>query len=295
MRKILLSAMLLISSTSIFAQETTQLVLHMKDKTETVISLSELDSITFRTPADDGKLSLTCTIDELTPSHATYTIHANQSNDAYYQFLMSESTYNAMIEQYGNLQNHDQAWWTELSKYYENATWEDVMRMQMVYGTKTFQSEEIIRSLEPQTNYVIYYYGIDDNGNMTTEIGTKKFTTPKPGESANTFTISDIEVSYGSVSFNVTPTNNDRYFASAQNVKMVNDRLAAGKTMREIAQEVINVQATYNPDFEDMIYTGEQRIECGCSLEDTDYIIMVCGYDGGVTTDVTTANFHTLK
>ena len=101
--------MLLISSTSIFAQEATQLVLHMKDKTETVISLSELDSITFRTPADDGELSLTCTIDELTPSHATYTIHANQSNDAYYQFLMSESTYNAMIEQYGNLQNHDQA------------------------------------------------------------------------------------------------------------------------------------------------------------------------------------------
>lgn len=208
---------------------------------------------------------------------------------------MSESTYNAMIEQYGNLQNHDQAWWTELSKYYENATWEDVMRMQMVYGTKTFQSEEIINSLEPQTNYVIYYYGIDDNGNMTTEIGIKKFTTPKPGESANTFTISDIEVSYGSVFFTVTPTNNDRYFASAQTAKMVNDRLAAGKTMREIAQEVISVQASYNPYFEDMLYTGSQRVECGCSLEDTDYIIIVCGYDGGVTTDVTTANFHTLK
>lgn len=266
MKKFLLSAMLLISSTSIFAQETTQLVLHMKDKTETVISLSELDSITFRTPADDGELSLTCTIDELTPSHATYTIHANQSNDAYYQFMMSESTYNAMIEQYGNLQNHDQAWWTELAKYKENATWEDIMHMQMVYGTKTFQSEEIINSLEPQTSYVIYYYGIDDNGNITTEIGTKKFTTPKPSESANSFTISDIEVNYGSVLFTVTPKNNDKYFASAQPAQMVNDRLANGMTMREIAQNVINVQANYNPNFEDMIYTGEQRIECGCSL-----------------------------
>lgn len=295
MKKFLLSAMLLISSTSIFAQETTQLVLHMKDKTETVISLSELDSITFRTPADDGELSLTCTIDELTPSHATYTIHANQSNDAYYQFMMPESTYNAMIEQYGNLQNHDQAWWTELAKYKENATWEDIMHMQMVHGTKTFQSEEIINSLEPQTSYVIYYYGIDDNGNITTEIGTKKFTTPKPSESANSFTISDIEVNYGSVLFTVTPKNNDKYFASAQPAQMVNDRLANGMTMREIAQNVINVQANYNPNFEDMIYTGEQRIECGCSLVDTDYIIIVCGYDGGVTTDVTTANFHTLK
>lgn len=294
MKKFLLSAMLLISSTSIFAQETTQLVLHMKDKTETVVSLSELDSITFRTPADDGELSLTCTIDELTPSHATYTIHANQSNDAYYQFMMSESTYNAMIEQYGNLQNHDQAWWTELAKYQENATWEDIMHMQMVHGTKTFQSEEIINSLEPQTSYVIYYYGIDDNGNITTEIGTKKFTTPKPSESANSFTISDIEVNYGSVLFTVTPKNNDKYFASAQPAQMVNDRLANGMTMREIAQNVINVQANYNPNFEDMIYTGEQRIECGCSLVDTDYIIIVCGYDGGVSTDVTTANFHTM-
>ena len=294
MKKFLLSAMLLISSTSIFAQETTQLVLHMKDKTETVISLSELDSITFRTPADDGELSLTCTIDELTPSHATYTIHANQSNDAYYQFMMSESTYNAMIEQYGNLQNHDQAWWTELAKYQENATWEDIMHMQMVHGTKTFQSEEIINSLEPQTSYVIYYYGIDDNGNITTEIGTKKFTTPKPSESANSFTISDIEVKYGSVLFTVTPKNNDKYFASAQPAQMVNDRLANGMTMREIAQNVINVQANYNPNFEDMIYTGEQRIECGCSLVDTDYVIIVCGYDGGVSTDVTTADFHTM-
>lgn len=294
MKKFLLSAMLLISSTSIFAQETTQLVLHMKDKTETVVSLSELDSITFRTPADDGELSLTCTIDELTPSHATYTIHANQSNDAYYQFMMPESTYNAMIEQYGNLQNHDQAWWTELAKYQENATWEDIMHMQMVHGTKTFQSEEIINSLEPQTSYVIYYYGIDDNGNITTEIGTKKFTTPKPSESANSFTISDIEVNYGSVLFTVTPKNNDKYFASAQPAQMVNDRLANGMTMREIAQNVINVQANYNPNFEDMIYTGEQRIECGCSLVDTDYIIIVCGYDGGVSTDVTTANFHTM-
>ena len=294
MKKFLLSAMLLISSTSIFAQETTQLVLHMKDKTETVISLSELDSITFRTPADDGELSLTCTIDELTPSHATYTIHANQSNDAYYQFMMPESTYNAMIEQYGNLQNHDQAWWTELAKYQENATWEDIMHMQMVHGTKTFQSEEIINSLEPQTSYVIYYYGIDDNGNITTEIGTKKFTTPKPSESANSFTISDIEVKYGSVLFTVTPKNNDKYFASAQPAQMVNDRLANGMTMREIAQNVINVQANYNPNFEDMIYTGEQRIECGCSLVDTDYIIIVCGYDGGVSTDVTTADFHTM-
>ena len=294
MKKFLLSAMLLISSTSIFAQETTQLVLHMKDKTETVISLSELDSITFRTPADDGELSLTCTIDELTPSHATYTIHANQSNDAYYQFMMPESTYNAMIEQYGNLQNHDQAWWTELAKYQENATWEDIMHMQMVHGTKTFQSEEIINSLEPQTSYVIYYYGIDDNGNITTEIGTKKFTTPKPSESANSFTISDIEVNFGSVLFTVTPKNNDKYFASAQPAQMVNDRLANGMTMREIAQNVINVQANYNPNFEDMIYTGEQRIECGCSLVDTDYVIIVCGYDGGVSTDITTANFHTM-
>lgn len=294
MKKFLLSAMLLISSTSIFAQETTQLVLHMKDKTETVVSLSELDSITFRTPADDGELSLTCTIDELTPSHATYTIHANQSNDAYYQFMMPESTYNAMIEQYGNLQNHDQAWWTELAKYQENATWEDIMHMQMVHGTKTFQSEEIINSLEPQTSYVIYYYGIDDNGNITTEIGTKKFTTPKPSESANSFTISDIEVNFGSVLFTVTPKNNDKYFASAQPAQMVNDRLANGMTMREIAQNVINVQANYNPNFEDMIYTGEQRIECGCSLVDTDYVIIVCGYDGGVSTDVTTADFHTM-
>ena len=294
MKKFLLSAMLLISSTSIFAQETTQLVLHMKDKTETVISLSELDSITFRTPADDGELSLTCTIDELTPSHATYTIHANQSNDAYSQFMMPESTYNAMIEQYGNLQNHDQAWWTELAKYQENATWEDIMHMQMVHGTKTFQSEEIINSLEPQTSYVIYYYGIDDNGNITTEIGTKKFTTPKPSESANSFTISDIEVNFGSVLFTVTPKNNDKYFASAQPAQMVNDRLANGMTMREIAQNVINVQANYNPNFEDMIYTGEQRIECGCSLVDTDYVIIVCGYDGGVSTDITTANFHTM-
>ena len=156
MKKILLAAMFLTSAAATMAQQVTDMVIHMKDKTVKTISIADIDSLTFETvETTPGELTLTCTIDELTPTHATYTINASNSTDTYYQFIMAEETYNNMISQYGTIQDHDQAWWTELSTYYENTTWEDVMRMQMKKGTQTFQSNEIINSLVPQTSYII--------------------------------------------------------------------------------------------------------------------------------------------
>ena len=295
MKKILLAAMFLTSAAATMAQQVTDMVIHMKDKTVKTISIADIDSLTFETvETTPGELTLSCTIDELTPTHATYTINASNSTDTYYQFIMAEETYNNMISQYGTIQDHDQAWWTELSTYYENTTWEDVMRMQMKKGTQTFQSNEIINSLVPQTSYIIYYYGIDDNGTMTTQLGTTRFTTPAPGQSDNSFTITDIQTYLGGVYFTVTPTNNDTYYATAQRKSVIDQQLASGKTMKEIVQTFINIEANYG-DINGMLHNGEERINLSCGLEDTDYVICVCGYDGGISTDVTTAQFHSAK
>lgn len=294
MKKTLLLSLMLMISVSLLAQEVQQIVIHKKDKTQQVLDIADIDSITFNTvELNPDELRLSCEIDELTPIHATYTIKANQDQDSYYQFIMSEETYNAMIERYGNLQDHDQAWWTELSTYYENTSWEDVMRMFLNKGTQTFQSEDIISVLAPNTTYVIYYYGLDENGNMTTEIGETRFTTPAPQESDNTFTISDVMPIQGGVRFHVTPTNSDTYFATAQTKNAVNNRLNSGMTMREIAQEFINTISAYG-DVSQCLHSGEEDITVNCSLENTDYVIIVCGYNGGVSTDVETADFRTL-
>lgn len=259
-----------------------------------VINLDEVDSLTFvNKDTSTDELQLTCTIDELTPQHATYTIHANRSDVTYYQFMMSEEVYNNMIEQYGSLPAHDQVWWGALAEYYTDKTWMDVMRSQLVSGTHTFESEAIIASLAPNTRYVIYYYGLNENGEMTTELKQEWFTTPKPQESTNTFEISDITVGQGRVFFVVTPSNNDTYYATAQSQSAVNQYLAQYGNMRDVAQFFMNVERTYNPYFdEEQLHVGEERIEMTCSQADTDYVIIVCGYDGGVSTDPVTATFH---
>lgn len=294
MKKTLLLSLMLMISASLLAQEVQQIVIHKKDKTQQVIDIADIDSLTFNmVELNPDELRLSCEINELTPIHATYTIKANQDQDTYYQFIMSEQTYNAQIEKFGSLQEHDQAWWTELSKYYENYTWEDVMRSFLKKGTQTFQSEDIIAALSPNTTYVIYYYGLDSDGNMTTEIGETRFTTPAPQPSDNTFTISNVMPIQRGVKFRVTPTNNDTYFATAQAKSSIDTWLAQGLTMREIAQKVINTESFYG-NISQALHSGEKEIEISCSQENIDYMILVCGYNGGVSTDVVTAEFHSL-
>ena len=294
MKKSLIISMLLLLSATMSAQDVTKMIVHKSDNSTVTFQVSDVDSITFETTSlNPDQLQLSCEVTELTPVHATYVITANQDQDSYYQFMMSEDTYNTMIERYGSLQDHDQAWWTELSTYYENTSWEDIMRTFLVKGTQTFQSEEVISSLSPSTTYVIYYYGLDENGDMTTEIGETRFTTPAPQVSDNSFTISQVTPIAGGVSFKVTPTTNDTYFVTAQTKSAVNNRLNSGMTMRQVAQDFINTLSNYG-DITQYLHNGEETITEQCSLDNTDYVIIVCGYDGGVSTDVETAEFHSL-
>ena len=174
----------------------------------------------------DGEESINIDVTDITGLSANFTIEPNDKNASYYFWLDEVSDYETTFENSDNvLMQHDYAFWQYTASLYEGVDWKELMRQDLRSGDLEESSDNLYNILEWDTEYMAYAYGLDEEGNITTQMTKRKFTTKKPETEDTTF---DVEVTKceWDVAFNkyileahVTPSDPDAvYFITITNM-----------------------------------------------------------------------------
>ena len=180
--------------------------------------------------------------------------------------------------------------WESTAKMYEDMgyddPWQYYMQLEQREGEGTYNVKDSdIANLSWGSDYVVYCFGIDDEGNATSTVATAEFATVAPVASENDITISIDAMTKSSVEFTVTATNSDPYYVTLETT----DVLApyADKSDEELIRYLL---PQYNNQIEQRTFTGTKTItnsDLGKSVNGfKSYKVVVWGFENGPTTKV---------
>ena len=167
-------------------------------------------------------------------------------------------------------------------------TWQKYMQLYQQSGTKTVYASDYC-NLYWSTEYVLYAFGMNDEGYQTTAVVVTEFATTTPEASSNNFFVSIDNIGEDSVAFTITATNDDPYFVTIQDKRYV-ERFGDGK---EESWEDMIWDLTFGKTDDQIagfIFNGTQELtnESINKKVDTfhEYQILVWGFNDGPTTEV---------
>ena len=167
-------------------------------------------------------------------------------------------------------------------------TWQKYMQLYQQSGTQTIYVSEYY-NLRWATEYVMYAFGMNDEGYQTTNVVVTEFSTTTPEASANELTVDIGEVGEDTVAFTVTASNDDPYFVSIQDKRYV-ERFGDGKeeSWEDMIWDLTFVKT--DDQIASYIFNGTQELtnESISKTIDTlhEYVIVVWGFNEGPTTEV---------
>lgn len=147
--------------------------------------------------------------------------------------------------------------------------------------------EREVTGLQPEQKFIVFACHTDETGEIVSEIVTVSEVTPPVEASQNSFEIEIDQITATSAMLFITPSTDDEYVWLEFPEFVYKDM-----TMEELEAFLLK---NYKPFFPLHTNTGEMVHSFDNALEpDTEYMIIVFGYDGGLTTPLTTAKFRTL-
>lgn len=176
-----------------------------------------------------------------------------------------------------------------INNYPDLDTWQKYMQFYQNSRTKTISVSEYC-NLRWSTEYVMYAFGMNDDGYQTTDVVTVEFTTTTPEASNNSFVVEIGELTDSTVSFTVTTTNNDPYFLTIQDKRYVDLFFGeeASKTWEDMVWDLTFVKT--DAQIQKYIFNGSQSLtnEDINKTIDTlhEYQVVIWGFDNGPTTEV---------
>lgn len=175
-----------------------------------------------------------------------------------------------------------------LEFYPELDTWQKYMQLYQQSGTQTINVNEYY-NLRWGTEYIVYAFGMNDEGYQTTNVVVAEFATTSPEASSNNLSVVIDGVTESSVAFTVNASNDDPYFVSIQDKRYV-ERFGDGK---EESFEDMIWDLTFSKTDDQIasyIFNGTQELTNASINKSVDtfheYVILVWGFNDGPTTEV---------
>ena len=224
----------------------------------------------------------------LTDSSVTIMATPNDANETYFVNCMDAVDYESVG---GDTQIA--AWWVSYIKLQLSGQYSRVI-------TKGAISSMSLSNLTPNTKYVLFAFGMDSNGNITSKLSRLDFTTKEFVPTDNcTFALSASDIKATTMTLNVTPSSQTtRYY-----VGMVTAEAAAEYTKDGLATEFIAMEEENDINWANTpyVFTGTKSLDVIDDLSykplsaSTEYTFVVFGIDtnGKRTTTVTTFNATT--
>lgn len=145
-----------------------------------------------------------------------------------------------------------------------------------------------VTGLQPEQKFIVFACYTDDLGSPTSEITLIRETTPAVTESKTEFEIEIDQITATSATLFITPSTDEPYVWME-----LPEFVYKGMSNEELETFLLK---NYKPFFALHSTTGEMMHSFDGKLDpDTEYMIIVFGYDGGLTTPLTTKTFRTLK
>lgn len=242
-----------------------------------LLAMSGLSASAAETPSLDVNIS------DITTTDATVTITPSADDVTYYWSFDTR----AGIEEKGGTEGiieRQIANWTRTAGYYDDTTWQDMMKYSLVSGTtETLMSD--YEQLQWSTDYVVYAFGMDEEGNVTAPLKVVDFTTATPVASENTFGVKVKSMVIDSaptatrqtvnVTVNVTPSNDDPY-----TVYMLESRYCNGYDLTPGSDDIDRFLSAQVLPYSKKVYTGAQTLEFPSKRVGTEFCIVTVGLDG---------------
>lgn len=199
----------------------------------------------------------------------------------YFYSLVTEDEYAGRGGDDGILDWHIAGW----KDNYWGDPWEVEMSYYLYDGVRETSGKQMFRAgLEWDKAYVLYAFGMAEDGTNTVPVVTERFHTLALPHSDNTFQTKVLSVGddgsgyYKKVTVKVTPTNDDPYAVLVQEARYVDSYDGSeGKTEEDYFKHQF-VGYVYD------VYTGEQTLEFPGLRADKDHYVVVAGYEDGPTT-----------
>ena len=143
------------------------------------------------------------------------------------------------------------------------------------------------------TPYYVYCFGVDNEGNLNSDIVEKLFRTTKPVPSDNEITVTLKQELSDGVLIDVATTNDDTYFIDCQKKSYVDYYLDEydGSKEQMFYRFFSSIRTQINDQY---FHNGDQTdLKAKALTPDADYYIIICGFNDGPTTDIQLIPFHT--
>lgn len=247
-------------------------------------------------PVADSKAVITITVTNVTSNEIQFTTECSDPNVTYYVYGMSkakyltESTYSS-----DSIYGFEKSWFEFISQS-SGEQWYKLMLEKCVKGKQSYDFSEFTYLLDPESDYVIYAYGIDEVGERITYVHTCEVTTAEMVPSTNEISVNITQTYVNGVDATFTTTNDDTYFVSLQRKTYVEYFQGEGHTLGEMAIDIMSADMSENDEI--ALLRGDQTIttdDYRCQRKDTDYYLIYFSYDEqyGRRSEVHLVPFHT--
>ena len=277
------------------AQENKNYVMKIQKK-DTLLSIpvAQIDSIYFEEQPQQGDLTFDINVSNITSGSADIVITPSDDTAPYYYAISDSVGKNNRDNNYnGSWYELEVGWWTYLSQFY-SMTWQQVAAQFLTTGQHTADIQEDYGGrLMWDTPYYVYCFGMDTEGNLTSDITEKEFRTTKPVPSDNEITVTIKQELSDGVMIDVATTNDDTYFINCQKTSYVDYYLDQynGSKDQMFYHFFRSISSMVNDQY---FHSGDQTdLKAVASTSDADYYIIICGFNDGPTTDIQLIPFHT--
>ena len=255
-------------------------------------------------------------ITDITGLSATINITPDDQTSTYYFYVYPVADY----EEHQNgsdyeLMQYDYSFWQYMAAISE-AEVSEVIANDLVTGNQSVSTDALLYLTEWDTEYLVWAYGINANGEVTTTMTRRTFKTPSPATSSLTFEVENIKAEWyeqttseGTIrgymaEADIIPSNkNERYFATITN-KDWYDWYASENNKGRSDEKYIMYQILLNASMPSaylptMCHEGDFKYNCFSEREillrpDKEYAVFVFGLDeNGATTGLSVFPFKT--
>lgn len=236
--------------------------------------------------------TFTLEVSDITWNNASITV--TPSDDVEYILgVMTKEAFAPYTEDAETLVAARIAEWQETAQQYIDMGYDDPWQYYMGFeqrsGEKTYDVKyDDIYNMDWDSEYVVYCFGMNDEGEQTASVAVKEFRTAAPVPSNNTFTITLGAMTKSSIEFTIEPTTNEPYYVTIETV----DVLAPYGPDKEYSYEDLIKYLTpdYDSTIEQRTFSGTQTItnsDLGKSVNSfKTYRVVVWGFENGPTTSV---------
>lgn len=165
-------------------------------------------------------------VSNVTGIRANISITPDNKEESYFYWVMPLEQYQT---KFGGDDSavvaYDISYWQEFASISQGASWLDLMNEDLVLGDTLVDTDNEQHVLMWDTEYIVYAYGLNQEGEQTTKVQTQTFKTQSPENHNTTFEVeisaTEWESSYNKyvVDATITPSNNDtRYFVTITNM-----------------------------------------------------------------------------